>query len=137
MDESFLEVVDQSLQRCTTQPQFLDLFYRKFLAASPKVREKFETTDFRHQKRALRASLHLMLIAAQEEEKGPERYLRDLAHLHGAQGFDIGAELYDLWLDCLLETVAETDPQFEQGVRDAWERVMMVGIRYMCTRYHH
>ena len=136
MDESVLSLVEASLQRCNARPDFLDVFYGKFLASSPKVREKFARTDFRRQKRALRASLHLMLLAAEDEEKGPQRYLAELAKSHSVQHLDIGAELYDLWLDCLLETLTQIDPEFSPAVRDAWERVMMVGIHYMCTRYN-
>jgi hemoglobin-like flavoprotein len=136
MDETTLGLVEASLQRCSADARFLDLFYERFLAASPKVQEKFARTDFRRQKRALRASLHLMLLAAEDETRGPQRYLRDLAVTHAARGLDIGAELYDLWLDCLLETVARVDAQHTPAVREAWERVMMIGIRYMCTRYN-
>jgi hemoglobin-like flavoprotein len=134
MDRTTLDVVDQSLLRCCCSgSRFLDLFYERFLAASPAVREKFAQTDFVRQKRALRASLWMMLLAAEDEETGPERYLAPLADQHGARRLDIGAELYDVWLDSLLEAVATCDPEHTPQVRDAWEEVMMVGIRYMCT----
>jgi hypothetical protein len=49
---------------------------------------------------------------------------------------DIGAELYDFWLDSLLETVKESDPQWDTQVGKAWEEVMMVGIHYLTVRYN-
>jgi len=136
MEHETLETLEESLQRCSAQPRFLDLFYERFLASSPKVREKFANTDFVRQKRALRASLHMILLAAGDEERGPGKYLSELAELHSARQLGIGAELYDLWLDSLLETVEECDPEFSPEVRAAWEDVMMVGIHYMCTRYN-
>ena len=136
MDQETLSTVDASLQRCNRDPRFLDLFYEKLLASSPKVREKFAHTDFVRQKRALRSSLWMMLLVAEDEEKGPARYLRGLTAIHGSRGLDIGAELYDFWLDSLLETVAVCDPEHDTKVNAAWERVMMVGIHYMCTHYH-
>jgi hemoglobin-like flavoprotein len=136
MDQAVLDTFDKSLDRCTSRPEFLDLFYERFLGSSPKVREKFKNTDFVHQKRALRASLHLILLAAEEPDKDPGRYLADVAERHGARDLNIGAELYDLWLDSLLETVEECDPEFSLDVRKAWEEVMMVGIHYLCTRYN-
>ena len=99
MDQETLSTVDASLQRCSRDPRFLDLFYEKFLASSPKVREKFAHTDFVRQKRALRSSLWMMLLVAEDEEKGPARYLRGLTAIHGSSGLDIGAELYDLAAD--------------------------------------
>ncbi len=135
MDENALKTFDESLLRCNANPQFLDRFYETFLASSPKVREKFAHTDFVRQKRALRASLHLMLLAAEDEAKGPEQYLRDLAELHSSRKLGIGAEYYDLWLDSLLATVRECDPQCNAEVEQAWEKIMMVGISYLLSHY--
>ena len=64
MDAEILEIFDKSLGRCNARPGFLDRFYERFLAMSPKVAEKFKHTDFVRQKRALRASFHMMLLAA-------------------------------------------------------------------------
>jgi len=99
------------------------------------VREKFASTDFVRQKRALKASLHLILMAAQDGDKGPDFYLREVAERHGSAQLDIGAELYDLWLDSLLETVREFDPEFSPAVEQAWEDAMGIGIKYLCARY--
>jgi hemoglobin-like flavoprotein len=136
MDRAILETFEGSLARCTGQPRFLELFYAKFLASSPKVREKFKDTDFVRQKRALTASFHLILLAAGDEGGDPGKYLSDVAERHAARQLDVGAELYDLWLDSLLETVEECDPEFTPGVRTAWEEVMMVGIHYLTVRYN-
>ncbi len=135
MDERILKTFDDSLARCNANPAFLDRFYETFLASSPKVREKFAHTDFTRQKRALRASLYAMLLAASDEDKGPERYLRDLAELHSSRRLSIGAEFYDLWLDSLLATVKEFDPEYSPEVEKTWERVMMVGIDYLLSHY--
>ena len=135
MDAKTLETLDASLQRCTANTGFVDFFYQRFLASSPKVREKFANTDFVRQKRALRASLHLMLLAAEDEEKGPRQYLDDLAERHSRAQLAIGAELYDYWLDSLLDTVRICDPHFDPEVEKAWESVMMVGINYLLSRY--
>ena len=135
MDRVTLDIFDRSLLRCEARWDFLDRFYERFLASSPDVREKFKGTDFVRQKRALRASLHHLLLAAENEERGPDAYLRDVAEHHGAGQLDIGAELYDLWLDSLLSTVRECDPEFSPEVEKAWEAVMMVGIHYLCRNY--
>lgn len=136
MDKLTLQTFEDSLARCNAEPAFLEQFYETFLASSPKVREKFKDTDFTRQKRALRASLHMMLLAAEDEEKGPERYLKELANLHSRRELDVGAELYDLWIDSLLATVRKCDPQFEPRVEEAWEAVMMIGVSYLLSHYH-
>jgi hemoglobin-like flavoprotein len=136
MDKQTLQRFEESLARCNESPMFLDRFYEIFLSSSPKVQAKFVHTDFVRQKRALRASLHLMLLVAEDEEKGPDRYLRDLAAQHSKAQLDIGAELYDLWLDSLLAAVKECDPRHDSVVARAWEDVMMIGVAYLLSHYN-
>ena len=136
MDAGTLREFEASLERCSADSGFLDLFYDNFLSSSPKVRERFAGTDFERQKRALRASFDTMLLAARDEANGPAAYLGPLAERHGARQLRIGAELYDLWLDSLLKTVKASDPAFTPAVEEAWETVMGVGIQYLCSRYN-
>lgn len=135
MDAAILKTFDESLVRCQAQAGFLDRFYEIFLASSPMVRAKFSNTDFVHQKRALRMSLHAMALAAEDEVAGPAKYLESFAERHSGRSLNIGAEYYDLWLDSLLQTVRETDPECSAEVLQSWERVMMVGIGYLLSRY--
>jgi hypothetical protein len=135
LDEAVLKTFDDSLRRCNANPVFLDRFYEIFLASSNLVREKFANTDFNKQKEALRLSLDAMLLAAKDEVNGPDTHLRDLAEMHSSRKLNIGAGLYDDWLDSLLAAVKECDPQYSAAVHDAWEHVMTVGIRYLLSRY--
>lgn len=134
-ESGVLQVFDDSLRRCSSDARFFDRFYERFLASSPKVREKFASTDFVRQKRALRASLHLILLVAQDPDRDAARYLGPVAERHSSRQLGIGAELYDLWLDSLLATVREIDPQFGSAVEQAWEDAMAIGIRFLCSRY--
>jgi hemoglobin-like flavoprotein len=135
MDQRVLQTFEASLERCDTIPGFLDRFYEIFLGSSPKVKEKFAKTDFVHQKIALRASLYAMLLAAKDTNGGPGKYLDAYAERHSSRDLNIGAELYDLWLDSLLQAVKEHDPDCSPEVLDAWEQVMMIGISYLLSRY--
>lgn len=135
MDQAILDIYDESLRRCNAQQGFLDRFYLRFMASSPKVRSRFENTDFARQKLALRASLHTMALAVRDGEQGLEKYLRDLAEKHSKEELDIGAALYDYWLDALLATVREYDPKFGPEVEEAWEGVMQAGIQYLISHY--
>jgi hemoglobin-like flavoprotein len=136
MDEKTLAKFDESLRRCDANPRFLDIFYEKFLASSPKVRTKFAATDFARQKRLLRASFYMILLASEDEQKGPERYLQYIATRHSASNLNVGSHLYDLWLDSLLQTVKECDAEYNAEVEEAWEDVMGIGIKYMLHHFH-
>lgn len=126
---------EASLKRCEARAGFLDAFYENFLASSPEVAEKFVGTDFARQKELLKTSFHHLLLVARDPKQGPDPYLEEVAVRHGAGGLAIGAHMYDLWLDSLIETVRARDPECSPEVEAAWERVMMVGIHYLCANY--
>lgn len=135
VDSRTLERFEESLRRCFAHAGFLDRFYELFLASSPKVAKKFANTDFTRQKDSVRSSFQLIVRAAQDNSHGAERQLEELAERHSSRDLDIGAELYDLWLDSLVQAARESDPEFTPEVEAAWERVLGVGIKFMLSRY--
>ena len=135
MSPIVLAAFEASLKRCEARPDFFDVFYGNFLGSSPEVAEKFTGTNFARQKELLQTSLHHLLLVARDPKQGPDAYLEDVAVRHGAGQLAIGAHLYDLWLDSLLETVRACDPEWFPEVAAAWEEVMMIGIHYLCTNY--
>jgi hemoglobin-like flavoprotein len=109
--------------------RFLDAFYQRFFAAHPQVGEKFGSTNMAHQKAMLRESLVEMAEFALTRQSNP--YIVTLSRIHGARGRDIPVELYDLWLDCLVDTVLAVDPAATDSVALAWRIVMSPGIEFM------
>ena len=134
IEAKVLDTFESSLARCNANPAFLPRFYEIFRASSPKVRDKFARTNFDRQNAALRASFDLVLEAARGGSQNRDRML-DIAERHSSRDLNIGAELYDLWLDSLLAAVKEYDPVHNSSVNDAWEQVMMAGIQVMLRHY--
>ena len=133
MLERDVELFNDSLERCSRSPEFLQRFYVRFLASSDVVAGKFEHTDLRKQARMLRTSLYVMMLASGEIER--IAHLERIARLHSRAGLDIKPELYDLWLDRLVQTVAEFDSKFHPEIETAWRRVLQPGIEFMKSRY--
>ena len=129
-----LNAFNQSFERCQADPHFLSLFYRKFVISNSEVREKFSNTDMEHQKLMLHASLKMIMLATQGDDAA-STYLDRVAKRHSKSELDIRPELYDLWLETLIETVSETDPEFTEKFESAWRNVMLYGIEYMISRY--
>ena len=129
-----LEKFDDSLARCYASPRFLERFYEVFLEASPVAREKFANTDLAQQRRMLKASLVLMMLSAGDRPEG-HVHMERIASVHGAGGHQIPAELYDVWLDCLLRVVREFDPEADEAMIAIWRRVLSPGIAFMKSRY--
>ena len=78
----------------------------------------------------------MVAVAAQGEEGSPARNaLPWLAERHSRRDLDIRPELYDLWIDCLVETARAHDPEFGPEVESAWRETLTVGANYMRERY--
>jgi hemoglobin-like flavoprotein len=134
MAERDIELFNDSLERCTGSPGFLDRFYELFMTSSEEVAAKFKHTDFRKQKQALRVSLYKMMLVP-EGNAGANAELERLAQLHSRRQLDVRPELYDLWLDRLIQAVREFDPLFSGETEKAWRNVMRPGIEFMKARY--
>jgi len=125
-----------SLGRCRATPGFLDAFYQRFVASSDEVRAKFAKTDMMRQVQMLEDTLFVVANAVQGEEGSPARSdLPRIAERHSRRDLDIGPELYDLFLECLIVTVRTHDPKFTPEVEAAWREVMGFSIDYMRKRY--
>lgn len=134
MDPKSLEAFVGSLSRCLENPSFLDRFYERFVASSPEVAEKFKNTDFGRQKIALRQSLYLMVMATEGGEAAVP-YLERIARRHGREDLNIRPELYDLWLDALIETAREHDPDFDDAAEATWRQLIRPGMEIMRSKY--
>jgi hemoglobin-like flavoprotein len=125
-----------SFGRCRAAAGFLDAFYQRFIASSDEVRAKFAGTDMKRQVRMLEDSLLVVAVAIQGEEGSPARDdLPRIAARHSRQDLDIRPGLYDVFLECLVETVRTHDPQFTNEIEAAWRETMRFGIDYMSARY--
>jgi hemoglobin-like flavoprotein len=133
MDEKDIELFNDSIERCSSKPDFLRRFYTRFVASSDKVAEKFKHTDLQKQARVLKISLYIMMLASGDSER--KAHLERLAQRHSRTDLDIEPELYDLWLDRLVQAVRESDPMFDTETETAWRRVLQPGIDFMKSRY--
>ena len=48
---------------------------------------------------------------------------------------DIRPELYDLWLDALIATAREHDPDFDAAAEALWRECLRPGIEVMRSHY--
>lgn len=130
------EAFRSSLKRCLAAPDFMKDFYDRFMASSDEVREKFRNTDFKVQTRVLADSLYMLAVAVQGDEESPAwAEMARLAKRHDHTDLAVRPELYDLWLDGLIEAARRHDPQFSSDVEASWRTTLAQGIEYMRSRY--
>lgn len=135
MTDAELAHFNDSLTRCTSDPRFLERFYALFLASSDEVRHKFSKTDIWKQRRLVQASFQILMLEAVGKPEGADHFER-LAVLHSQSHLDIPPHLYDLWLDCLVQAVQESDSQWTPETESLWRRMMANGMAFMKVRYH-
>lgn len=131
--QQFVDSYSRIGGRDLASTDFFDAFYSHFVGASPEVAEKFRDTDMARQRDMLRVSLNHMVYFAIDKEETPE--IARVAGAHSQTSADIPPYLYDLWLDSLLETVSQFDPDYNADVDAAWREALLPAIAYMKSHY--
>ncbi|WP_417567610.1 globin [Marinobacter sp.] len=136
---SFEELFDASYERVLHPPpgapDFFEAFYRRFLMSSPEVRILFRNTDMAVQRSMLKKSFFSLI--AFYASGSVDDVLHRIACLHSARYLNVKPHLYDLWLDCLTDTVRAYDWEFSDDIELAWRLVLSPGITYMKFGYDH
>ncbi len=123
MDEKTLELFNDSFEYCLAKESFLPRFYELFLASSAEIRQKFMNTDIHRQSRILKKSLYVLTMATVGTEEARNELLR-LGKSHGLQGMNIPEYMYDLWLDCLVQTVREFQTDWTPETEASWREML-------------
>jgi len=125
-----------SLARVTTPPlreKFFASFYARFIASDSRIADMFTDTNMGHQVKMLRESLDELREFSTSLKSN--NYIVTLARIHGIRGRDIHPESYDSWLDSLVATVHEVDPECSIQTELAWRLVLAPGISFMKFYY--
>lgn len=125
-----------SLARVTTEEledRFFSSFYDRFIGADESIAAMFSGTDMEHQKKMLRESLHELMDFSTSLKLN--NYIVTLARIHGVRGRQVQPSSYDLWLDKLVESVSDIDPDSNTNVELAWRLVLSPGVTFMKFYY--
>jgi hemoglobin-like flavoprotein len=128
MNEADLALFLDSFESCIKKDRFLRVFYDNFLGSSAEIRAMFEKTDFSLQRRALRASLYVM-VSASARHQADLSTLSELADRHRA--LRIKPHHYELWMHCLLSGVEQCSERFDKETARVWREAFRSGINYM------
>lgn len=136
-DKDYLGIFSASYERAfqfdDEKKKFLDRFYEIFFTKAPEIPQLFKDAHMGAQKTMLQDSLLYMKDFFLSRK--PNEYMKRIATVHSKAGKDVRPELYDLWLDSLIEAVKEYDPEFDSEVELAWRIALSPGITYMKHMY--
>ena len=126
------DIFNDSCERVLTEKtsqNFFDTFYSKFISKNEVIQKYFEKTDLERQKSMLKRSFYYVLMLY--VTKAPSQRMREIAIRHSRTVLNVKPELYDIWLESLLETVDLLDPCFSPEIEQAWRAVFTAGTEYM------
>ncbi len=110
-------------------------FYVRLVAASEKIRNKFESVDMTEQASFLSHAIVMSFLFIDTNQQVAKKCLDDVRKTHAQGNLNIEPELYDIWLECLLETVALCDPHVNDELLSDWHDVMSVAINHIREGY--
>jgi len=134
IDKSTTALAKASYDRCCQAPDFLQAFYRNFLAACPEAVPRFAGTDFTQQTNLLRHAIGMLLIFPNQPNKEPNLLTR-IAERHGPKDLDVDPSLYKPFIDALIDTVKQFDGNYSPTVEAAWRETVAPGVAYMQSKY--
>jgi len=132
----YLAKFESSLSRVSSlelSQQFFSRFYERFIASDSRIAAMFAATDMAHQVEMLRESLAELKEFSTSLKSN--NYIVTLARIHGIRGRKISPESYDSWLNALVDTVNEVDPECDLQTQLAWRLVLAPGIAFMKFYY--
>lgn len=131
--EEYIELFNDSLDRCIANPAFLDVFYDTFIGGSPEVAAMFASTPMKRQKRLLKASLFTAMLAADDNLPAKEQ-LRRLAERH--EHLHIPPRLFDFWLESLIAAAKQCGGELDVRTEAAWRAILGIAIEFIKGKGH-
>jgi len=133
------ESVKKSYGRCMvtrqTKDAFFRTFYDKFLKSNSEIREKFKNTQFEKQITMLKNAISMAILYAEKKDELAWDVLTKIRHSHSRSKRDVKPEYYGYWLECLLDTLRECDPQFNVQLEAHWREMLKITIDYIVKGY--
>lgn len=129
-----IDTAKASYARCSGHPDFIFAFYRNFFRACPRAEPMFARTDLQRQDRLLRHALGSLLIFPDQPEREPNLLTR-VAERHSRRDLNVEPSLYGPFVDSLLSTIRDFDPEYSPAVEQAWRATLAKGVAYMMSKY--
>lgn len=127
-----IELAEASFRRSAGEG-FFQAFYHRLLALDAETRAKFAHTDFERQNKLLQHGIGLLFTYA---KRGTPILLERIAARHAPSDLGISADHFPLFVECLIQTVRECDPEATDETEAAWRVALGPGIAFMTERVH-
>ena len=134
VDRATMAAAKASYDRCCAAEHFFEDFYRNLFMRCPRAKALFAHTDFERQNKLLQHAFGLLLIFPNQSEREPT-ILGRVAERHSRRELGVDPSMSQPFIEALIDTVRDGDPQFTSAVESAWRRTVEKGVAYMQSKY--
>jgi hemoglobin-like flavoprotein len=134
--EDKVEIVRNSFLRSSKDKTFAAKFYDNLFFLNPKISSYFMNTDFDHQRRALMNGLEFLIGFLDETDEHSRKQIIRLAKTHSADNLNIHPHHYYYWIDALVMTASELDPDWKDDFQYYWREVIHFPVSFMISFYY-
>lgn len=134
MDEAIVNRVKQSYGRALGNHDLMSDFYSRLMASHPGIARMFESIDMEQQQAVLKQSLSMAILFPRGNIIATHAMQR-IRGSHARDRLDIRPEYYDYWVDALIDTLAESDPEFSPALEQQWRDVLGHTIAFIREGY--
>ena len=128
-DDLFSASYDRCINLHDGDVRFVNHFYGVLKGRDPDIAEIFEAFPVHHQVHVLRTALYLLVDFC--DNQTPSADFTKLVDSHTDNHLGLRPYMLEIWLECILETVAEYDPQFSEVTKAAWITKIKPGIDFL------
>lgn len=109
-------------------------FYEIFIKSSPKIAPYFAKTNMAKQHSLLKEGVELLIMFGLGSLKA-KSYMAKMGELHGRKHINVPPELYPFWVNSMVATVRDIDPEFTPEIEASWRRHLQKGIDRITSAY--
>ena len=133
--EQKVQIVEESYQRSKNHPLFARRFYENLFYLNSKIKDYFANTDLEHQVKALMHGMDFLVKFLDHKDENARSQVIRLAKSHSVHGLKIHPHHYYYWIDALIMTAKEFDPQWYDSLEYYWREVIFFPISFMISQY--
>ncbi|QDU82379.1 Flavohemoprotein [Polystyrenella longa] len=127
-----VETVRESYARCRQNPDFFDAFYDHFARKSSEIGPLFSNTDMQKQNELLSDAI-VSLISFAKGDSAARQHIEEIRLSHDRYQLNIKPKWYPFWIEALLDTIKESDPDCTPELLENWQTVIQPGIDHILS----
>jgi hemoglobin-like flavoprotein len=114
---------------------FVSAFYKRLMETSDDIKKRFEHIDMESQADTLAHAIVMSFLFVDKNHESATRCLNNVRESHSRHNLNIPPHLYDVWLECMIETVGACDPHANDQLLTDWHEVMSMAITHIREGY--